>query len=308
MNNFDPPISIPPDTVVDDIIFTMVSNLWHLPKDVWGDVWKVATGKTIKIAILDTGMNTHTDLPTPISTKSFIRGQSFNDGNGHGTHVAGTALGRNGIGTAPEAELLVGKVLSNSGSGSSSGIAEGIRWAVDEGADIINMSLGGGSSYRPTNEGIDYAWENGCIVNAASGNSGYNGRNTIGWPSKYPNCICNGATRKDGSIANFSSGGREIDWATPGQDIVSTSYRGGYTSMSGTSMATPFGSGVLALIVELMRRTGGVQWTAIESFREFIKLNAEDRGDPGRDPRFGYGVPIYGQIINTLLNKELKWL
>ena len=304
-----PTYRLPPDVVLEpDYYQAAPSNLWHLPNDVWSEIWKDVTGRSIKIAILDTGCNSHEDLPEPVSAESFIRGQTWKDGNGHGTHCAGTALGRNGIGVAPDAELIVGKVLSNGGSGSSSGIAAGIRWAVDEGADVISMSLGGGSSYGPTNSAIDYAWTNGCIVNAAAGNSGYRGANTIGWPAKYKHCICTGATRSDGSIANFSSGGREIDWATPGQAIISASYRGGYATMSGTSMATPFGSGLLALIVELMRREGEAEWTAKQSFDAFIANYVEDRGAPGRDDRFGHGFPLYVELTQALMRKEIKWV
>ena len=303
-----PSWGIPPDTRIEDEVYAAApSNLWHLPKEVWTEVWHNATGKSIKIAILDTGVNSHVDLPSPVASKSFVNGQSPTDGNGHGTHCAGTALGRNGIGVAPEADLIVGKVLSNGGSGSSSGIAAGIRWAVDSGADVISMSLGGGGSYGPTNSAIDYAWSKGCIVNAAAGNAGYNGANTIGYPAKYKSCICNGATRSEGSIASFSSGGAQLDWATPGQAIISSSRTGGYTTMSGTSMATPFGSGLLALIVELMRREGEAEWTAKESFDAFIKQFVDDRGKPGKDDSFGHGVPRYTEIVHSLSKKEITW-
>jgi subtilisin family serine protease len=301
--------SIPPDLIVEPEFYALApSNLWHLPSDVWEKIWDKVTGKSIKVAILDTGCNSHPDLPEPVAAESFVRGQSWKDGNGHGTHCAGTAIGRNGIGVAPEAELLVGKVLSNGGSGSSSGIAAGIRWAVDEGADVVSMSLGGGSSYGPTNTAIDYAWSKGCLVNSAAGNAGYRGANTIGWPAKYKNSICNGATRSDGSIANFSSGGREIDWATPGQSIISASHRGGYTTMSGTSMATPFGSGLLALIIELMRREGEAEWTAKEAFDTFITQYVDDRGAPGHDPRFGHGVPLYTDLVHALARGDVEFL
>lgn len=303
----DPIVGIPPDTVVETDVYAMApSNLWHLPSDVWSQIWSNVTGHGISIAILDTGCNDHIDLPTPIHAESFVRGESWRDGNGHGTHCAGTALGRNGIGVAPEANLIVGKVLSNRGSGSSSGIAAGIRWAVDAGADVISMSLGGGSSYGPTNSAIDYAWSKGCIVNAAAGNSGFNGStNTVGWPAKYTSCICNGAYRSDGSIASFSSGGSELDWATPGQAIISASYRGGYATMSGTSMATPFGSGLLALIKELLLREGHPQWKSKSEFDSLIAQFVEDRGRPGKDPSWGYGVPLYAKLTSALVNNSL---
>jgi hypothetical protein len=222
------------------------------------------------------------------------------------THCAGTALGRNGIGVAPEADLIVFKCLSDQGSGSSTGIAQGIRWAADQGADVISLSLGGGGSDSMTNQAIDYAFSLGCIVNAAAGNSGYNGSNTIGWPARYGGCICCGAYQASGQIANFSSGGKEIDWACPGQDIISFSKNGsGYTSMSGTSMATPFGSGLLACIVEVMRRQGKPQWKATDAVRAFFKANLKDAGAPGFDPRFGHGIPVADSLLQSLLRSEL---
>ena len=298
---------LPPDLVVSDAIYANSVKLWHWPSELAEKVKAIATGKGIKIAIGDTGYTKHVDGPEPIAAKSFISGQSaLRDGNGHGTHVAGTALGRNGIGVAPDADLIVFKCLSDQGSGSSVGIANGIRWAADEGADIISLSLGGGGSDTATNQAIDYAFSKGCIVNAAAGNAGYNGANTIGWPGKYEGCICCGAYQANGQIANFSSGGREIDFACPGQDIISFSKNGsGYTSMSGTSMATPFGSGLLACIVEVMRRQGKPQWTAAKSVNEFFKMNLKDAGAPGFDPRFGHGIPVADSLLQSLLRSEL---
>lgn len=305
---FDPIVELPPDLEVSDMVYAFAPRLWHWPEELADHVRTMATGKRVRIAIGDTGYTKHVDGPDPVAAKSFISGQTIRDGNGHGTHCAGTALGRNGIGVAPDADLMVFKCLSDQGSGSSSGIAAGIRWAVDNGADVISLSLGGGSSYGPTNDAIDYAFARGCIVNAAAGNAGYNGSNTIGWPSKYAGCLCCGAYQANGQIANFSSGGREIDWACPGQDIISFSTNGsGYRSMSGTSMATPYGSGFLALIVELMRRQGQAQWTAVEAVREWMKANMTDKGAPGFDPRFGHGIPVADSLIQKMLRSDLTW-
>jgi subtilisin len=307
--DYDPIIGLPPDLSVDDMVYAFAPRLWHWPEELAERVKSMATGKSVRIAIGDTGYTKHVDGPEPIASKSFISGQSIVDGNGHGTHCTGTALGRNGIGVAPDADLIVFKCLSNQGIGSSSGIAAGIRWAADAGADIISLSLGGGSSYTPTNQAIDYAFAKGCIVNSAAGNSGWNGSgNTIGWPAKYSGSLCCGAYRSDGQIASFSSGGRELDWACPGQDIISFSTNGsGYRSMSGTSMATPYGSGFLALVIELMRRQGQAQWTAVEAVREWMKANMTDRGAPGFDPRFGYGIPIADSLIQKMLRSDLTW-
>lgn len=298
---------LPPDLVVSDVVYASNVRLWHWPTELAEKVGKFATGKGIKIGIGDTGYTKHMDGPAPIAAKSFIRGESTEDPqSGHGTHVAGTSLGRNGIGVAPDADLIVAKVLSNGGSGSSAGIAQGIRWMADQGADVINLSLGGGGSDTETNRAIDYAFSLGCIVNAAAGNSGFNGANTIGWPARYDGCLCCGAYRADGQIANFSSGGKELDWACPGQDIISFSKNGsGYVSMSGTSMATPFGSGLLACIVEVMRRQGKPQWKATDAVRAFFKANLKDAGAPGFDPRFGYGIPVADSLLQSLLRSEL---
>ena len=305
----DIPVTIPPDTVVSDLVYAQAPTMWHMPPDVWDKVWARVTGKGIKVAVLDTGYTKHELGPKAIAERSFISGQSVTDGNGHGTHCIGSVLGRDGVGVAPDAELIVGKVLSNQGSGSSSGIAAGIEWAIDQGADVISMSLGGGGSYGPTNTAIDRAMAAGVVVNCAAGNAGYNGSNTIGWPAKYPGAICCGAYRSDGRIANFSSGGRQIDWACPGQDIISFSTNGsGFRSMSGTSMATPYGSGMLALIIELMRREGQAEWTAADSIRAFFKANMQDAGAPGFDERFGFGVPVATELLKTLANDQLEYV
>ena len=275
----------------------------------WDRLWQETTGKGVTVAVLDTGMSAHPDLPTPVETRSFISGQSIADGNGHGTHCSGTAVGRNGIGVAPDADLIIGKVLSNGGSGGSDGIAQGIRWAAEKGADVISLSLGGGGAYEPTRQAIKAALDMGCVVVAAAGNAGYNGRDTIGYPGKFLESICIGAISESGRIANFSSGGRRIDIATPGQNIISCSHRGGgYTSMSGTSMSTPFAAGLCALIVEQQRKEGAAVLSGVEAWRKFWEQWSEDRGDPGHDVRYGYGVPRSEAIVEALAAKDIQWV
>lgn len=303
-----PIYTLPPDLKITDLS-VLAPNVWHMPKDKWDLVWKRVTGLGIKVAVLDTGYKSHPDLPEPIATKSFINGQTVLDRvSGHGTHCCGTAVGRNGIGAAPEADLIIGKVLSDQGSGGSDGIEAGIRWAADQGADIISMSLGGGGSDSGTNAAIDYAWSKGCYVVAAAGNSGYNGSNTIGWPARHLGCLCTASYKEDGAISNFSSGGREIDWACPGSNIISCNLNGGYASMSGTSMATPGSAGVLALIKRMQLQEGYPIWKSADDARAFIKLNCEDAGAPGFDVRFGWGKPLMDRIVAGLINDDLIWV
>jgi subtilisin family serine protease len=295
--------------VSDVATFAAPGNLWHLPKATFEPIWKRVSGKGIRVAVLDTGMNIHDLLPEPVEAQSFVQGENWRDGNGHGTHCAGTVLGREGIGVAPEALLMVGKVLSNRGSGSSEGIAKGIRWAADNGADVISMSLGSDSPYAPTQDALKYAWSKGSVVVSAAGNSGFNGRqNTIGYPAKYPESLCIGAYRSDGQRASFSSGGRELDMCCPGQDIVSCSTNNGFRGMSGTSMATPFAAGLFALIIELMRREGAVEFTGAEAVRAFLVQYTQDKGEPGFDPFWGMGVPKTQDIVAALVNDQLSFV
>jgi len=304
-----PVIEFPPDDEPMGLMYeaSQIPRAWHQFDWIKSELWKHATGKGIRVAVLDTGYNKHVMGPQPLAARSFIQGQSWADGNGHGTHCIGTVLCRrdpsgNSIGLAPDADLIVGKVLSNQGSGGSDGIAAGIRWAADQGAHVISMSLGGGGSHTPTNQEIDYAWSLGCIVHAAAGNSGYNGANTIGFPAKYINCLCCGSYAQNGQISGFSSGGREIDWACPGSNVVSFATNGtAYVGMSGTSMATPWGSGLLACLVELMLKQGMPLFTAAQQVRDYFKKVLEDAGAPGFDVRFGNGKANGKFLVDAIL-------
>jgi subtilisin family serine protease len=172
---------------------------------------------------------------------------------------------------------------------------------------VVLQTVLGNSPDEGTRQAAKYALQAGTILVAAAGNAGYNGRNTIGYPAKFFEFLCIGATQSNGSIANFSSGGREIDIATPGQNIISASTRGGYIGMSGTSMATPFAAGLCALVIELMRREGHASMTGVEAWRTFLSQWSEDRGNPGKDVRYGYGVPRYTDIVESLVGDEIKW-
>lgn len=301
--------SIPPDTIVhENRVFPMgsVPALWHLPLTVFKPIWDNGiTGKGVKIAINDTGVGPHANLPSPIAAKNFTSssGGGNVDRNGHATHCAGTALGRDGLGVAPEASLISAKVLSDQGSGATTWINAGRVWSAEQGADIISESLGGSGGESADEVAINNAYKAGAsICVAAAGNSGYKGNNSIGYPGRYLTTCCVGAYRSDGSIATFSSGGREIDVATPGQDIVSSSYKGGYVSMSGTSMATPMFAGLMALIIHKRRITGFPDIKGMDAWREFFQINGfmKDMGDPGKDVRFGYGVPMISNILSWL--------
>ena len=305
----DPIWGIPPDTVFEGHQQILSNETWHLPRDIFRPIRDISTGKSVKVAVLDTGYYPHPTLPKPLAERSFIRGESVSDGNGHGTHCAGTVLSRDeDIGLAPEADLIVGKVLSNRGSGSSSGIAAGVEWAVSQGADIISMSLGGGSPYQPTISAIKDAMDQGVIVCCAAGNSGFNGANTIGWPARSGESICVAALREGWVPANFSSGGQQMTVAAPGQQILSCNNGSGFVFMSGTSMATPFVAGCYALILSYMRSLGKPSITGIEANEEFVKLNATDLLAPGHDPATGYGMFDMLSVLTKIPGEELEYV
>jgi subtilisin family serine protease len=216
-------------------------------------VWTSTMGEGVKVAVLDTGVDQdHPDLKTAIiGTKDFT-GDGVEDKNGHGTHCAGVIGARLNevgfVGVAPKSQILVGKVLGNDGRGSLSWIADGIDWAVDQGAHIISMSLGGPSSSHLLFQAIHTALAKGVFIICAAGNEGSLFQNSIGYPGRYGGVITVAAHDRNGNRSGFSSRGGEIDVMAPGLNIWSTYKDGGYAELSGTSMATPFVAGLAALI------------------------------------------------------------
>ena len=239
-------------------------------------------GNGINIAVLDTGVNrNHTDLVNRVEQcKDFtgsttVINNSCADGNGHGTHVAGTALAdggsdRSGVyGVAPAADLWAYKVLSDSGSGSSDDIAAAIRHAADQAVatgtkTVINMSLGSSANNSLISSAVNYAYSKGVLIVAAAGNSGY-AQGTIGYPGALVNAVAVAAlenVQQNGTyrVANFSSRGYastdgdyviqqgDIEISAPGASIYSTWHNGGYNTISGTSMASPHVAGLAAKI------------------------------------------------------------
>lgn len=208
----------------------------------------------VKIAVIDTGIAyNHPDLQGKVAggVNTIDSNLGFNDDNGHGTHVAGIigALDNNigVIGVAPNVELYAVKVLDDSGSGNLSDLIEGLQWCIDNGIHLVNMSLSSQETNDTFREVVSEVNRRGVTMVCAAGNGGPEGG--IDYPSRYPEPISVAATTVDDTIAEFSSRGPEVDIAAPGDDIASTWLRGGYKSLSGTSMATPFVTGAAALIM-----------------------------------------------------------
>ena len=215
--------------------------------------WDIATGSaSIRIAVLDTGVNsTHPDLLGVVETQAnFSQSSGPEDVAGHGSHVSGAiaGLGNNTIGIVGIAygtRILNGKVLDDDGYGTYSSIASGIIWAADNGAKVINMSLGGSVHSSTLNNAIDYAIGKGAVVVAAAGNSN---KSTKSYPAGYDPVVSVGATDQNDKKASFSNYGKWVDVSAPGVSIYSTVLYENYDYYSGTSMATSYVSGVIGLI------------------------------------------------------------
>jgi len=230
------------------------SEQWGLTKVQAPEAWDITQGSPgISIAILDTGIDMdHQDLAGKIVSDINFSDSPTSDGiHSHGTHVAGiaAAITDNGNGVAgigADCSLMNVKVVGDNGSGYYSWIAEGIIWAADNGADVINLSVGGQSPSEMLEDAVDYAWSKGVVVVAGAGNNGWT---APFWPAYYANCIAVGATMADDSLASFSQHGSWVDVAAPGVGIYSTVPNDQYDYMQGTSMASPHVAGLSGLLL-----------------------------------------------------------
>lgn len=278
-----------------------------------------ATGQGLTIAIVDTGVALkHPDLmgnliPGYNSITESEAPEATQDDNGHGTHVSGiAAAGRNGVGivgVAYQAKIMPIKAINSKGDGYDDAIAEGIVWAADHGAKIINLSigLGNGASSAILSVAINYAYDKGCLLVAASGNHDPELQETpvVSYPASDPHVLAIVATDETGKVTNYSEIGPEISLAAPGDDIASTWWSKtegpGYSYASGTSMATPFVSGEAALIwsknLELSR----------DQVIQVLKQGTKDLGSPGRDNQYGYGL-VDVKLALSIASKTLDTL
>ncbi len=249
--------------------------------------WDATRGKGIYVAVLDTGIWPHNDLSgNLLGGISFVPGESWVDGHGHGTHVAGTIAAKiNGsgvVGIAPSAYLYAIKVLSNGGSGQWSWLMSGLYWMRKYYGctfDVANMSLGASSAPSAVESYVNYAAENTLLV-APVGSSG----GSIGYPAKYAKCLAVSALKSDNSLPSWSCRGPEVELCAPGVDILSTLPGNKYGTMSGTSMASPHVAGAAALC------RGTHRGLDMDHIRNILKSTANDLGNPGKDDNYGYGM------------------
>ena len=240
------------------------------------------SGKGIGVAVLDTGFDlTHPDFAgRTVTAQSFVPGEQAQDGHGHGTHCIGTSCGPRTPSTGPrygiayEADIFVGKVLSNSGSGTDGGILAGIDWAVSNGCPVISMSLGANvmKAHPPYSAAGARALEKGSLIIAAAGNNADRRTGNFGFvgaPANSPEIMAVGAVEQRLEMAYFSARslparGGQVDIAGPGFQVLSSwPLPTRYKAISGTSMATPHVAGVAALWAQATGRRGLELWATL---------------------------------------------
>ncbi|TKC19261.1 S8 family peptidase [Robertmurraya kyonggiensis] len=263
------------------------------------------TGKGVTIAVLDTGIATHEDLVVSggISFTSYTN--SYTDDNGHGTHVAGIiGAEKNEIGTvgvAPDADIYAVKVLDKTGSGYLSDIIKGIDWAISNKMDIINLSLTATMDSFALHQAVDNAYNQGLLVVAAAGNHGNTDGtgDTVEYPARYESVIAVSATDYLNQRGRFSATGNSVEVSAPGVKVMSTYLNNSYVSMSGTSMATPYVAGTLALL-----KQANPTYTNIQ-LRTNLIASTQDLGVAGKDSYFGYGLVKAPVIVNSAQQEKV---
>lgn len=288
-------------------------NQWHMSQINCEKAWDISTGQGVTVAVIDSGVGIN-------GSDGFggrlIQGRDFIDGddnsidlNGHGTHVAGTVAEEtnNSVGVAGvafNANILSIRVLNRFGAGSTSGVIDGIRWAADNGADVINLSLGGPDESEAEQEAIDEVLGKGVVIVAAAGNES----GSVGFPAGFDGVIAVGSVRFDEQLSFFSNFGPEIDIVAPGGDATIDQNGDGFpdavlqetftasgllkirnirweiVGFQGTSQASPHVAGVAALILEKNPTL------TPDDVRNVLTSSAKDLGAPGKDDTFGWGL------------------
>lgn len=279
------------------------SSQWNLQKINAPTAWNTIQGGFGPIAVLDTGIDSnHPDLSGEVKIGyNFIADNTdTSDDNGHGTHVAGIidASTNNGIGVASigfRGTLLPVKILDSTGAGTDGSVASGITYAVDNGAKIINLSLGGSSFSQTEQDAVNYATSKGVIVVAAAGN---NSNNSPVYPAADSGVLAVSASDSNDNLASFSSYGSDVFVSAPGDNITSTYNNGGYAQMSGTSMAAPHLAGLLGLALSYQGSSGKNIIDAIKQTSD--KVGSYPYDSNGWNQYFGYGRIDAGKFLTLL--------
>lgn len=270
------------ESINDNLPDLIPNNIEHIgATNLWNEGYK---GEDVVIGVLDTGISTsHYCLKDNIlKGKNFTsegNSDNFEDLNGHGTHVSSIICARPdgehlGIyGVAPNAKLVVGKVLNKKGNGNIEWITNGLKYMIEEKVDIINMSLGTNVYDKELDKLIELAIDNDILCCVASGNEGDGKSNTneISYPAYLNNSIAVGAISIDDKITKFSNSNDEIDLVAPGYSIRSCYLNNKFATASGTSQASPHVAGFLALLKQKFKFKRGRNPSEMELYAELIK-------------------------------------
>lgn len=270
------------------------------------------TGKGVKIAVIDSGINSkHPDLKVAGGISKVKNSSHLTDGNGHGTHVAGVIGAQNNsigtVGVAPDSRLYSVKVLTTNGVGTLEGVVAGIQWAIDQKMDIINMSLTTVTDDKTLRDITKKAYDAGILIVAASGNERESGKyKDVLYPARFPSVIAVGSVSQLNKLSYFSNYGASQELVAPGENILSsftdskTATNEDYAISEGTSVATPFAAGTFAQYMEAYPHLSNKQ------LRETVKRAALDLGVKGRDNTYGNGL-VQSLQVKAALFPDLKY-
>ncbi|MGF0347749.1 S8 family peptidase [Rhodococcus sp. IEGM1300] len=307
-----------PDTMGNGSVIAQ-SELTDKSKAVWEnsrhlevirvpEVWKTTKGEGVVTAVLDSGVCTwHPDLVGGLSASYDVSGTTPEDVSGHGSHCVGLIVAQentDGVtGVAPGSKVISIKVMNNGNNGSVDMLRDGLRLAIDLEVDIINLSLG--TRTHPGAEVellLDEAAEKGIVVVAASGNE--NG--PVLFPARFDNVIAVSGIDDGNRKASFSNFGIENLICAPAVQLASTFKDGKYARMSGTSMAAPVISGIIALGIATLKGKGIQKREIRELVLGHLHYAVTDLGDPGRDAYYGWGVLKADSFCRILSNQFVK--
>lgn len=288
-------VSLPPYSVAFPTVPLSEGVDWGVNSYGIPFLWRQTKGSGVTVAVVDSGVAPHFALKdVVVDYRNFSGDADQYDTLGHGTHVAGVIGAKTGAakGIAPEAKILSLKALGHSGMGSLNAVADAVHFAIEAKVDIISMSLGSSRPDDRLHAAIREAQAKNIIVVCAAGNDG----GAVNYPAAFAETIGVGAVDRHGNACAFSCRGKEIVVAAPGQDITSTWLNEGYATISGTSMAAPFVSGVLSLFISEEKAEG--RKVNQQSVLKALQDTCRDVGDPGKDHLYGWGLMDPHKLLN----------
>jgi len=283
------------------------SEQWGLKKIEIEEAWKINEGENdVIIAVLDSGLDlAHLDLQANIkSSYDFVNDDAdASDDNGHGSMVAGIigAVKNNSIGisgVAPKCKIMPLKVLDSEGYGTYADVADAIIYAADNGAKVINLSLGGYAYSQYLQDAINYAFNKNCVIVASAGN---NNTDEPFYPAACANVISVSSINKDNNKSTFANYGNYIDLVAPGEQIISCDLNNNYRYGNGTSYSAPFVSGVAGLLFSANKNISNLD------LMSKLFSSAKDLGQTGYDNEYGYGlIDAYAALKADNQNSNIK--